>query len=201
MPDPPETIGWSTEVRDNGFVSPDAFNSPEIICHRGGKPSAISAPIAAGGTVELQWSTWPESHHGPSLGYLAKVEGEFADVDPTTLQFFKFHESGLLSGTNTGFWGTDEMLANGMKWRAQIPSNLAPGKYVMRHELIALQNVGAAQAYPQCINIEVTGAGGVNPGGTPATSFYSPNDPGFLYNIYDQRGEPYPIPGPPVFEG
>ncbi|KAL1960742.1 hypothetical protein VTO42DRAFT_6572 [Malbranchea cinnamomea] len=201
MPEPPETIGWPTNVTDNGFVSPDRFSSPEIICHRGGVPSAISAPVSAGGTVELEWSTWPESHHGPVLNYLAKVDGDFSDIDPSTLQFFKFDETGLVSGSNPGYWGTDVMLANGRRYSMMIPSTIAPGKYVLRHELVALQNVGAAQLYPQCINIEVTSnttEGDVNPGGTPATELYSPADPGFLFNIYEQY-DSYPIPGPDVF--
>lgn len=148
----------------------------------------------------MQWNTWPESHHGPALSYLARVDGEFADIEPTELQFFKIHETGLVSGSNPGTWGTDEMIANGTRYRATIPSTLAPGKYVLRHELVALHSIGEAQLYPQCVNIEVTGSGTEIPGGNPGTSLYSPDDPGFLFDIY-RKFDSYPIPGPPVFEG
>lgn len=102
------------------------------------------------------------------------------------------------SGNNPGAWVTDDLIKNGFSWDLTIP-NLAPGNYVVRHEIIALHAAGqtnGAQAYPQCINIVVSGSGSVKlSGGTPATSFYKANDPGILFSLYTNFNG-YTIPGP-----
>jgi hypothetical protein len=51
----PVVIGWTTpENQDNGFIAPDAFATPDVICHKGGTNAKTSAPVKAGGTVKLQ---------------------------------------------------------------------------------------------------------------------------------------------------
>jgi hypothetical protein len=45
---------------------------------------------------------------------------------------------------------------NGFTWTVKIPSSLAPGSYVLRHEIIALHSAGSsngAQNYPQVSRI------------------------------------------------
>jgi cellulase len=75
--------------------------------------------------------------------------------------------------------------------------NLAPGNY----EIIALHAAGSsngAQAYPQCINIVVSGSGTTKlSGGVPATSFYKATDPGILFNVFSKFTS-YTVPGPAV---
>lgn len=47
-----------------------------------------------------------------------------------------------------------DLIKNNFSWDLTIP-NLAPGNYVVRHEIIALHAAGqanGAQSYPQCIN-------------------------------------------------
>jgi hypothetical protein len=135
------------------------------------------------------------------MNYLAKVNGEFSQISPGSLQFFKISQAGLVSGSNPGTWATDQMIQNGFRTSVTLPSSIAPGKYVLRHEIIALhsaQQQNGAQSYPQCINIEITGGGGTNPGGTPAASFYSASDPGIIFNLYTSFSS-YPYPGPAVF--
>jgi hypothetical protein len=86
----------------------------------------------------------------------------------------------------------------------KIPAGLAPGNYVLRHEIIALHSAGSAngaQAYPQCLNIKVGGSGSkALPAGTPATKFYTAKDPGILFSLYSSFSS-YPIPGPSVWSG
>lgn len=189
-------------MTDNGFVAPDEFGTADIICHRDGAPGPISAPVAAGGKVELQWNTWPESHHGPMIDYIAPVDGDFASIEPASLKWVKIDEAGLISGSNPGHWATDDLLADNITWVSTIPDSLAPGNYVLRHEILALHsagNAGGAQAYPQCINLEVTGSGSASPSdGVAATSFYTPEDPGILFNLYEEFSE-YVIPGPALW--
>lgn len=65
----PKVVGWSIpEDQSNGFIAPDAYNSSDIICHLGATNAQASAPVSAGGIVELQWTAWPSSHHGPVIG-------------------------------------------------------------------------------------------------------------------------------------
>ena len=202
---PPVVIGWSDpEDQDNGFIAPDAYTSPDIICHKSATPAGTSAKVAAGSVVELQWTEWPESHHGPVMDYLAKCTGSCSDADKTALKFFKIDQGGLIDGSAPpGQWASDKLIANNNTWSVTIPSSIAPGNYVLRHEIIALHSAGdqnGAQNYPQCINLEITGSGSESPAGIPATQFYKPTDPGILINIYTTLNS-YKIPGPAPIGG
>lgn len=200
---PANAVGWRANNQDNGFVEPNSFSSQDIICHKGATPPSNSVRVAAGGTLTLQWDTWPESHKGPVIDYLASCGGSCSSVNKGSLSFAKIAQSGLISGSNPGTWASDQLIRNGFSWNVQIPSNLAPGGYVLRHEIIALHSAGqanGAQAYPQCINIEVTSGGSARPSGVPGTSLYRANDPGILFNLYTSFSS-YPIPGPALWRG
>ncbi|KAK8016690.1 Endoglucanase-4 [Apiospora rasikravindrae] len=196
-----ESVGWTTTANDNGFVAASAVGDADIICHRGGKPGALSATVAAGGKVELEWDTWPESHHGPVIDYMAKCSGSCSSVDPSSLEFFKVDEAGLVDGSSQpGKWASDDLIKAGNKWTVTVPADLAEGEYVLRHEMIALHEgnrEGGAQFYPQCVNLKVTGGGSSTPAGVKGTSLYKESDPGVLFNIY-QANSDYPIPGPKI---
>ncbi|KAE8353412.1 glycosyl hydrolase family 61-domain-containing protein [Aspergillus coremiiformis] len=200
MSDPPKVIGWSTDATDLGFVDGSEYAQPNIICHKNGKNGAISAEVAAGKQVELQWTSWPSSHKGPVITYLANCNGDCATVDKTKLQFFKIDEKGLISGSSNT-WATDNLISGNNSWTVTIPSSIAAGNYVMRHEIIALHSAGnkdGAQNYPQCLNFKVTGGGSANPAGTLGTALYKDTDPGIQINIY-QTLSSYTIPGPALF--
>lgn len=202
---PPTVIGWSDpEDLSNGYIAPDAYADPDIICHLDATPGGTSAKVTAGGTVELQWTTWPDSHHGPVLDYLAPVSGAWADIDKTTLKFFKISQGGLIDGSSSpGTWATDNLISNNNTWSVTIPTGITPGKYVLRHEIIALHSAGqkdGAQNYPQCINLEITGSGTDSPVGTLGTALYKEDDPGILINIYTSLST-YTIPGPTLYSG
>ncbi|KAJ9133371.1 Carbohydrate-binding module family 1 protein [Pleurostoma richardsiae] len=204
MPDPPSTIGWVIDDKDNGFVSPSAFGDPDIICHRNATPAPGYATIAAGDKVSLQWLVpWPDSHHGPVIDYLARCDGLCESADKTKLEFFKIDGPGWVSGANPGLWATDTLISNNSTWLVQIPADLTPGNYVLRHEIIALHAAGqanGAQAYPQCINLQVTGGGSSQPSGVLGTQLYKSDDPGILFNIYTSPIS-YIVPGPTLIPG
>lgn len=202
---PPVVAGWTTkDVLDNGFVS--NYNSPDIICHKGATPGGAYIKVAAGSSIDLQWTEWPESHHGPVMDFLAACGDDCTTVDKTNLLFNKIDEAGLVDGSNNpGLWASDDMIANNNTWSVTIPSNIAPGKYVLRHDTIALHSafdVGGSQAYPQCFNLEITGSGS-NPlsTGTKGTDLYNDQDPGIHINIYYPKLTSYTIPGPPLIDG
>ncbi|USP80545.1 glycoside hydrolase family 61 protein [Curvularia clavata] len=196
----PEVIQWSCpECLDNGFVEPSMYNdATKIACHKDATPGAEVAKVAAGGKVEVQWTTWPESHVGPVLDYMAKVD-DATTAKASDLEFFKI----AASGYENGEWAASKLIKNNNSWSITVPESLAPGQYVLRHEIIALHSANqenGAQNYPKCINLEVTGSGTATPKGTPADKLYTPTDPGIKADVYsDPSG--YKIPGPALFDG
>lgn len=86
---------------------------------------------------------------------MAAVSGEFASVAKEELNFFKVDATGLIDGTTApGSWGSDALMANNLTSSVTIPSDIAAGNYVIRHEIIALHSAGesgGAQSYPQCM--------------------------------------------------
>ncbi|KAL9040460.1 MAG: hypothetical protein Q9180_001891, partial [Flavoplaca navasiana] len=114
-------------------------------------------------------------------------------------------EAGLNSWTSRpGNWASDDLIAANMSWTVTIPKNVAPGNYVLRHEIIALHsahNKDGAQNYPQCVNLKVTGAGTDKlASGTPGMELYTPEDAGIFVNIYNKMTG-YTIPGPKLYSG
>ena len=73
----PETPGWQALNQDNGFVEPSAFGTADIACHKSAKAGAAYIEAAAGDTLTVIWNTWPDSHKGPILNYLAKCDGAY----------------------------------------------------------------------------------------------------------------------------
>ena len=73
---------------------------------------------------------------------------------------------------------------NGAVANATLPQNLAPGEYLVRHEIIALHlatEKGKAEFYPSCQQIKVGGNGTGVPTQDELLSFpgaYSDDDPG-----------------------
>jgi Auxiliary Activity family 9 (formerly GH61) len=202
---PPPVIGWPNGATDTGFVLPEDYAKSNIVCHLNSSPGEKHATVVAGSTIDLQWNQWAESHHGPVIDYMAKCDGECETADKNTLEFFKISEAGLINGAPApGTWASDTLRAQNLTWTVTVPASIAPGNYVLRHEIIALHsanNPNGAQNYPQCINLQVTGSGTVSPAGIPATKFYKETDPGIFVNIYYPALENYTIPGPPLFDG
>ncbi|KAJ5421123.1 hypothetical protein N7465_003642 [Penicillium sp. CMV-2018d] len=204
MSEVPANIGWAEKATDLGFVDGSDYANPDIICHKDATPGAISAEVKAGGKVELQWTEWPESHHGPVITYMANCNGDCSKVDKTTLKFFKIAEAGLIDDSNVpGKWATDELIANNNTASVTIPSAIAAGNYVLRHEIIGLHSAGevnGAQNYPQCLNLKVTGGGSDAPDGVLGTALYKATDPGIKISIYTAL-DSYKIPGPALYTG
>ncbi|KAF1837397.1 glycoside hydrolase [Decorospora gaudefroyi] len=196
----PQTVGWQADNLDNGFVPPSSFASPDIICHKAGKSNGAYVRVRPFSNVTFKWDTWPVSHAGPIQEYIAACGGDCGAVRKEDLHWVKMKSGAWKGGSNPGNWVTDDFVRRGFEWDVTIP-NLAPGNYVIRHEIIALHAAGqpnGAQAYPQCVNFRVEGSGTmVLTGGVPATRFYKPEDPGILFNLYRQFSE-YVVPGPPL---
>ncbi|KAJ2502838.1 hypothetical protein GGH96_000708, partial [Coemansia sp. RSA 1972] len=127
-----------------------------------------------------------ESHRGPVLAYMA-----LADTNGVGDVWFKIFEDGYDSSSNV--WGVDTLIKNNGKVDLVIPADIAPGKYLVRTEIIALHEgnrvYGAdkdagAQFYPSCAMITVMGAGTAKPKiVVSAADYFIPvnNDVGLVY--------------------
>jgi cellulase len=137
------------------------------------------------------------------LDYLAKCAGDdCTSVSAGDLSFFKIDAKGLNDAASQN-WASDDLIKDGNSWTVTVPEDIAPGQYVLRHEIIALhsaQDANGAQNYPQCINIEVTGSGTAEPAGVAATELYTAKDAGISLSIYNGLTD-YEIPGPAVYSG
>ncbi|KAK4208045.1 endo-1,4-beta-glucanase [Rhypophila decipiens] len=163
----PNAVVWPNTAQDDGFVPPSNYTHPDIICHRDSSPAQAHAPVKAGDKIHIQWNGWPVSHRGPVMSYLASCTGlnttdGCASVDKTALTWTKIDNSspGFLNETGgvPGKWASDHLIASNNSWLVGIPHNLAPGPYVLRHEIIALHYANkkdGAQNYPNCVNLFV----------------------------------------------
>ena len=105
-----------------------------------------------------------------------------------------------------GYWAADQLKANNNTWNLQIPKEICPGNYVLRHEIIALHaadHPDGAQNYPKCVNLKITGGGNncLTEGGTLGTKLYGEADPGIQIGIYSPLQKGYMIPGPQKIGG
>ncbi|KAK2734558.1 hypothetical protein FQN55_002600 [Onygenales sp. PD_40] len=197
------------------------LSSPAVACNVNGSPVSEFVSAAAGDEIIVEWyhdsrgdDIIASSHKGPVQAYIAPyTEGNGADAGWT-----KIASQGYDSAQDR--WAVDDLIANKGKLPFKLPSNLAPGKYLLRHEIIGLHEADAtydqnpirgAQFYPSCIQLEVTGSGSESPAQNfNLNSGYSYQDPGIHFNLY-QCPDPatggttygcfgeYTAPGPEVW--
>ncbi|OAL05192.1 glycoside hydrolase [Phaeosphaeriaceae sp. SRC1lsM3a] len=174
----------------------------------GSTPAALHAPVTAGSSVNLRWTTWPESHLGPVITYMARCPDEGCNKYQTNgaAVWFKIAETGLIRPDADWLkadWGSSPLIpAPNAGVNYTVPACLKPGYYLVRHEIIALHsayNEGGAQFYPGCHQLDVSSKGSTLPkeGLVSFPGAYGSKDSGIIFSIYGQS--PYTIPGPKVF--
>ncbi len=135
---------------------------------------------------------------GPLLTYMASCgSAGCKNFDHSQAEWFKIEQDGLRSD---GTWAMQD-LYEGKSATVKLPSNIKPGEYLIRHELIALHTaatVGGAEFYPACAQLSVGGSGSGTPDKTVSfPGAYSDRDPGILIDAYDMTGD-YKFPGPAI---
>ena len=99
------------------------------------------------------------------MTYMAKCSGDCSSFSPgSSTEWFKIDEQGLEGGT----WAQAK-LVDGSPATVKIPDGLASGNYLVRHELISLQNSvsqGGTEFYPSCLQVTIGG----NDSGEPDTT-------------------------------
>ncbi|XXG94299.1 hypothetical protein Hte_000553 [Hypoxylon texense] len=188
-----------------------SVSTNDIRCNAGSKAAASKCSVAAGDTVTVEMHQQPGdrdcsrealggNHFGPVIVYLSKVD-DAATADGSS-SWFKIFELGYDSATKT--WGNDLLNKNCGKQDVTIPSDIAPGDYLLRAETIALHTAsqaGGAQFYMTCYQLTVTGGGSANPTGVKFPGAYSASDPGIKVDIWGNGFSEYTIPGPAVYSG
>jgi hypothetical protein len=148
----------------------------------GGTSADLSAEVAAGGEVTAKWAQWTHAQ-GPVMVWMYACEGDFSACDGKGANWFKIDQMGLNSPPLSGEdWGTGKVMAD-LAWTSTIPEKLAPGNYLIRHELLALHQANTPQFYPECAQIVVTGSGTATPDSsflTAIPAYASADDPGVL---------------------
>ncbi|TFK66807.1 cellulose-growth-specific protein [Pluteus cervinus] len=180
-------------------VSASTFSCNNNGASGGGQKSAT---IRAGANVTAKWSPWTHAL-GPVMVYMAKCPGSCTSTNSNDLSWFKIYERGLLSGNiATGAWGLGEVVKT-LSVTSTIPAALAAGEYLIRHELLALDQVNSPEFYPECAQLVVTGGGGKTPGDQYLIKFpgYPPIERIDIYCVGCERITTYKVPGPPVWNG
>ncbi|KAK2753522.1 glycosyl hydrolase family 61 [Colletotrichum kahawae] len=202
------------EDKESTCVRMPASNSPvtdvtsnDMRCNAGSAAASTTCGVKAGDTITVEMHQHNTracseeaiggAHHGPVMIYLSSV-ADAAAADGSS-SFFKVFESGYFANNNT--WGNDLINEGCGKQNFVIPSDIAPGDYLLRAETVALHAAGSeggAQYYMSCYQIKVEGSGSAKPEGVSFPGAYKATDPGLLINIYNTITN-YVIPGPAVY--
>ncbi|KAK3298677.1 glycoside hydrolase [Chaetomium fimeti] len=178
-------------------------SDPKMRCN-GGTSATLSAPVTAGENITAVWKQWTHAQ-GPVMVWMYKCDGDFgASCEGDGQGWFKIDQMGLF-GTDPGSedWGTGIVLKT-LEWSSKVPTNLAPGNYLIRHELLALHQANTPQFYAECAQVVVSGSGTASPPSDKLFSIptYAPqDDPGIMVDIYQGGLTSYSPPGGDVWEG
>ncbi|KAJ1302563.1 hypothetical protein OPQ81_002880 [Rhizoctonia solani] len=191
----PQTV--VRKVPDDG---PTTYNSADLTCNKGGSAgNGLTATVAAGQSVTWTMNTWPADHKGPVQVYMANCGDSCDNFDGSGNVWFKVSSEGLLDA-GSFYWASDKLISQGNSWTQSIPSNIKPGKYLMRLELLALHSAGAPQFYPSCTQLDVTGGADGAPTSSELVSIpgvYQSTDPALFGSIWSQP-QSWPQVGPNV---
>ena len=101
---------------------------------------------------------------------MAECPGDCSSFTPDgSTQWFKIDQQGQSVAGNSGTWAQAKLL-DGSPATVTIPNNLKSGNYLVRHELISLQNsvsLGGAEYYPSCLQVTISG----DASGVPDTTY------------------------------
>ncbi|KAI2629304.1 lytic polysaccharide monooxygenase [Hypomontagnella submonticulosa] len=192
--------------------------SADIACNAGTRPVPGKCAVDAGSTVTVEIHQQPGdrtcsaeaiggAHYGPVQVYMASVS-DAASASGSSASWFKIFADTWAKNPSGGsgdddFWGTKDINTCCGRMDVKIPSDLAPGDYLLRAEALALHTAGSsgqAQFYMTCFQLSVKGSGSAKPAGVSLPGAYKASDPGILVNIHAKM-DSYVAPGPAVYAG
>ncbi|KAI0344324.1 hypothetical protein BDW22DRAFT_1355695 [Trametopsis cervina] len=180
-------------------------NNPDLMCGLSAAKAEMVVPANPGSVFSVQWSGgggqhWPHNT-GPLMTYMASCgSSSCAQFDPSGAKWFKIDQLGKKSDGST--WYQADISDSGDAYQVTLPQNLAPGGYLIRHEIIALHlatSVGGAEFYPSCTQVQIGGSGSGQPQSTVSfPGAYNDNDPGIYDPDIYNPGSNYTFPGPAI---
>jgi len=177
-------------------------NDKKVMCN-GGTSAALTATVKAGDSIVAKWQQWTHEQ-GPVMVWLYKCAGDFKSCDGSGKKWFKIDQMGMTAPPYSGkSWGTAKVFKD-LQWTSTIPASIAPGNYLIRHELLALHQANTPQFYAECAQIAITGSGTAQPGDAflaPIPGYASQNDQGIMVDTYMTKATTYRCPGPEVWTG
>ncbi|GAW07167.1 glycoside hydrolase family 61 protein [Lentinula edodes] len=203
----PNASPTGTVIRQIDDVDPVKGASNAFLnCGQNAQLASDVAEANPGDTVAFTWvngDDGPWVHNaGPMQTYMTSCGSQScSSFDSSTASWFKIQEQGRI--TPGGDWAMS-LMNTGAPANVTIPSNIAPGNYIIRHELIALQiaqTEGGAEFYPACVQLKVGGTGTGTPSEDELVQLpgaYSDTDPGILVDVYSNPDADYVFPGPAV---
>ncbi|KAJ3740125.1 glycoside hydrolase family 61 protein [Lentinula detonsa] len=203
----PNASPTGTVIRQIDDVDPVKGASNAFLnCGQNAQLASDVAQANPGDTVAFTWvngDDGPWVHNtGPMQTYMTSCGSQdCSSFDSSDASWFKIQEQGRI--TPGGDWAMS-LMNTGAPANVTIPSNIAPGNYLIRHELIALQiaqTEGGAEFYPACVQLTIGGTGTGTPTGEELVKLpgaYSDTDPGILVDAYSNPSADYVFPGPPV---
>ncbi|CAG8954607.1 hypothetical protein HYFRA_00004526 [Hymenoscyphus fraxineus] len=161
--------------------------------------------------LTFEYRIWPDasqpgtldpSHKGPCAVYMKSTGSAISDK-ATGDGWFKIWDEGYDAAA--GKWCTEKVIDNEGLLSVKVPEDLAGGNYLVRSELISLQQADKSPPNPQfyvgCAQIFLESKATTLPQDTVSIPGYvTINDPSVLFSIYDPKPKPYTTPGPPAYQ-
>ncbi|KFA70264.1 hypothetical protein S40285_09412 [Stachybotrys chlorohalonatus IBT 40285] len=202
----PTPVRYARRILENGPAAP--FTGSNITCNFPGTPAGGTIDVRAGDKLVMIWDQWNSAHSGPVFDYLARCPNDNCQTfDGSGNVWVKISQLAF-NPTASPQWASDFLRERGARWDVVIPPTLAPGSYLLRHEILGLHVAGVrngAQFYPSCTNIRVIQGGTTQlPTGVALPGAYNPDDTqGIMVQLWrvNQGQVSYVAPGGPVWSG
>ncbi|KZV82923.1 hypothetical protein EXIGLDRAFT_843331 [Exidia glandulosa HHB12029] len=190
------------------------LDSTDMTCGPSPSSSAMTiAPITAGSNMTFHFRSgsppklWPHNT-GPILTYMYRcptnTSADKCIPGPNEKGWFKIDQQGM---DKKGIWAQAAMMQN-KSISVPVPFNIPNGDYLVRHEVIALQNAvnqGGAEFYVSCTQVRVKGGSADDSALSAADKVafpgaYKTDSPGIYVPDLDNGPLHYDtFPGPAVF--
>ncbi|KAK4233596.1 glycoside hydrolase [Achaetomium macrosporum] len=192
------------------------FESPDMACGRDGQQAvAFTCPAAAGSKLTFEFRMWADasqpgsidpSHLGSTAIYLKSISSMSTD-SAAGEGWFKIYAEGYDATARK--WSTEKLIDNNGLLSINLPSGLPTGYYLVRSELVTLNNVTNdyvdPQFYVNCAQLFIQGVSGSLE--VPSDKLVSipghvqPTHEGLSFNIWkdDPTITPYRVVGPEPF--
>lgn len=199
------------------FIS--SIDSSDMACGvQGDLAVNRTCSLKPGDSVSLLHRLWTDgsqpgsidpSHKGSTAIYMKKLANvDSADPYSTPASgdgWFKIAWNGYDESMQQ--WGTEKMIANDGKVEATVPNDLPGGYYLIRSEILSLQNIidnkVAPQFYAGCAQVYVDSleSGDVNAQTVSIPDYIDSSTPALSYDVYStaQPAVPYTEFGPTIY--